>query len=94
MRLIQTASSEAIEKKARPHHEKVMKAVYYLIETGVKEGVVREDLSVETLHCMLMGPLFIRIPEMERVGKKIDLNTLLQGFWDAVKVKGQSVECR
>lgn len=93
MRLIRTASSEGIEKRTRPHHEKVIKAVYYLIEAGVKEGIVREDISVETLHCMLMGPLFIRIPEMERVGKNIDLDTLLQGFWDAAKVKDRSMEC-
>jgi AcrR family transcriptional regulator len=83
MRLLHQASSEAVTKMVRPHHKKIMEAVYYLIETGMKEGALRTDVAKEDLHCLLMGPVFFRIQTAKMQKKTVNLEVILDCFWTA-----------
>jgi hypothetical protein len=67
----------------RPHHKKVMEAVYYLIETGIKEGALRTDITPDDLHCLLMGPIFFRVRGDGGERKTVNLEAVLDCFWKA-----------
>jgi AcrR family transcriptional regulator len=85
MRMVQQISSRSLEEKMRPHHEPVKNAVVYFLNKGVEEGVLREDLSIKTLECMLVGSIFARARQSQQCGNDVDLIQLIQGFWDGAK---------
>jgi AcrR family transcriptional regulator len=85
MRMVQQISSQSLEEKMRPHHEPVKHSVVYFLNKGVEEGALRDDLSIQTLECMLVGALFARARQMQQCGNTIELTQLMQGFWDGAK---------
>lgn len=87
MRMMEQVPSASLEAKVHPQHAKVKAAVLYLFEKGVAEGALRDDVSVATMECMLVGPLFMRVRMMERRKKEVDLKSMLQFFWDAAAAK-------
>lgn len=84
MRMMQQVSSPELEAKMHPQHEPVRNAVFYLLEKGIEEGALRSDVCATTLESILVGTIFFRIRQMQGLGRKIDLEEVLQCCWDAV----------
>lgn len=87
MLLMQKASSADLEAKVRPQHDRVKSSVCRLLQTGIEEGVLREDVGVDALECLLVGSLFFRMRQRQRAIGTLALEPVMQCFWDAAKRK-------
>jgi AcrR family transcriptional regulator len=82
-RLMNQIGSEVVRKEFMKQHRKLVKAARKLLQTGMDEGVLRNDFSVADLHCLLIGPLLfrVRLNEFNRDG--IEVDSILTLFWEA-----------
>ncbi len=76
-RAIIQSSSKLLNKEVHPKRELVRDAVYEFLQAGVDEGVIPADVSIKSIHCIVMGSLFFRgrpepLPDME-----VDLDELI-----------------
>jgi AcrR family transcriptional regulator len=85
MRMVMQASSESLASHVHPKHAQVKAAVLDLLQRGSDEGVLRDDVPPEVLECLLVGSVFFRQRQGERMDREIDLEQLLHCFWDAAQ---------
>ena len=89
-RLMHQISSESVQKEFMGQHRLLVKAARSLLKAGVDEGVLRKDVSVADLHCLLVGPLLFRVRLNKFNEDGIQVETLLKLFWDAASLKPES----
>ena len=87
-RLMHQISSESVQREFMSQHRLLIKAARSLLKAGVDDGVLRDDVTVADLHCMLIGPLLFRVRLNKFNQDEIEVDTLLNLFWDAAKRVG------
>jgi AcrR family transcriptional regulator len=85
-RLMHQISSETVRQQFLSHHKQLVKSARALIRKGVEEGVLRNDFSVTDLHCLLIGPLLFRNRLNESNKDRIEVEPLLQFFWEGASM--------
>lgn len=86
-RLMNQAGSEVIQQEFMRHHQQLIQAARSLIQAGIDEGSLRDDSTVEDLHCCLIGPLLFR-PRLNKFNHDhIEVDPLLELFWSAAAVR-------
>lgn len=86
-RLMHQISSESVQREFMSQHRLLVKAARGLLKVGVDEGMLRKDVSVADLHCLLIGPLLFRVRLNKFNQDDIEVDTLLTLFWAAASVK-------
>lgn len=86
-RLMNQISSESVQREFMSQHRLLVKAARSLLKAGVDDGVLRDDVSVADLHCLLIGPLLFRVRLNKFNADNIQVETLLNLFWDAAAGK-------
>ncbi len=89
IRLLEQSPSPTLTEKMHTQHAEVKKAVLHLFEQGIKEGALRDDLPVTTMECMLIGALFFRVRMLERTNTRVEVESILNFFWNAAAVENQ-----
>ena len=81
--LMNQAGSEAIQKEFMNQHRELIRLARRLLKMGVEEGVFRNDFTIADLHCLFIGPLLFRV-RLNKYNKDcIEVESLLNLFWDA-----------
>lgn len=86
-RLMHQTGSETIREQFIKYHERLIRAARAFLQSGIDEGVLRNDLTVADLHCLLVGPLLFRFRLNEHNGDRIEVESILKLFWDAASAK-------
>ncbi|MBC8206233.1 MAG: TetR/AcrR family transcriptional regulator [Kiritimatiellales bacterium] len=89
-RLMHQISSESIQQEFMGQHRLLVEVARGLLKAGVDEGVLRSDVTVADLHCLLIGPLLFRVRLNKFNNDQIEVNTLLNLFWDAAVLKPET----
>lgn len=84
--LMHQIGSEKIQKEFMEQHRHLIRSARRLLQAGMDEGVLRKDVTVADLHCILVGPLLFRVQLNEFNNDTIDVNTLLNLFWMAASL--------
>lgn len=88
-RLMHQIHSESIHKEFMRQHRLLVKTARALLQTGVNEGLLRADVTVADLHCMLIGSLLFRVRLNHFNEDRIEVDTLLNLFWEAATSEGE-----
>ena len=86
-RLMNQVRSESIQRKFMTQHKQLVKAARELLQAGIDEGALREDVSVADMHCLLIGPLLFRVRLNKFNDDNIKVDTLLNLAWDGMVKK-------
>lgn len=84
VRLMHQTGSEQILKEFKKYRNRMKKAVRAFLQRGVEDGVLRDDVSIETLQVALVGPLLLRGRFLEE-GENVSSAAMLQIIWDGIK---------
>ena len=87
--LMHQIGSESVQKKFMQQHKLLIRAARGLLQVGMDEGVLRSDVTVADLHCLLIGPLLFRVRLNKFNNDNIEVDTLLNLFWGAAARQGQ-----
>ena len=85
--LMNQIGSEEIQKEFMQQHQELICSARGLLQVGMDEGVLRSDVTVADLHCMLIGSLLFRVRLNKFNHDKVEVDTLLTLFWEAASVK-------
>jgi AcrR family transcriptional regulator len=86
-RLMNQIQSETVREQFMRQHQQLVKAARVLLQDGIDEGALRNDLTVADLHCLLIGPLLFRARLNKFNGDHIEVEPLLRFFWEGAKAK-------
>lgn len=89
MQAMNQMQSDAVNKVFRKHLSRVIDAIHELLQTGISEGVLRNDFKTSELRCALAGPILLSVRRAARVGEVINLEALLKFFWAGAAVQKQ-----
>lgn len=81
--LMNQSGSEAIQKEFMKQHRALIRSARGLLQSGMDEGVFRNDCTVADLHCLFIGPLLFRVRLNKFNNDQIAVDSLLKLFWDA-----------
>lgn len=87
MQMAFRSTSKSLMERVRQTHAKNRAMTLEFLDQGVRAGVLRDDVSLSVLHSLLVGPLFFRQREIQDMKSEIDLEQLMQCFWDAAHRK-------
>lgn len=86
-RLMHQIESQTVREALMTHHRQLAAATRKLLESGVNEGALRRDLSVEEMHCSLIGPLLFRAQLNQFNEDKLKVESLIRFFWEGASVR-------
>jgi AcrR family transcriptional regulator len=87
MRVMNQVQSSPVDKVFRDHLGRMIDAIHELLQTGIDEGALRADFQASELRCALVGPILLKIRREAHTAEKIELNSLLELFWNAAERK-------
>jgi TetR/AcrR family transcriptional regulator len=87
--LVNQIDSDSVREEFIQQHRLLIKAAREFLQDGMSQGVLRSDVTVADLHCMLIGPLLFRVRLNRFNNDNIDVETLLKLFWAASALKEQ-----
>jgi TetR/AcrR family transcriptional regulator len=89
--LMNQIGSEEIQKEFMQQHKALIRAARGLLQAGVDDGILRNDVTIADLHCLLIGPLLFRVRLNHFNNDNIEVESLLKLFWSAAAT-GQGKE--